>query len=603
MLKTFTLATGALLLSQAFTGTAQTIPAYRTTDWTHAGLQDTVPSYKKILDISNFGADKTGALPCDASLQAAISAMNDTPGVIYFPTGTYLFTQQVNMTDSLVLRGNDRSNTKLIFNLSGPNDHMLQFKGTTGVPPYAVTQPVTKDDTTLTLANAIGIQAGDWLHLYGNDVALTTSAWAFGTVGQIVQVKAVNGNIITIRQKMRRTYEPMFSPQLRPVTPLQGSGIECMYIKRKDANVNQTNNINFDYAVNCWVIGVESDTTDFCHVAMSNSAHLLVRGNYFHHAHAYGQSGQGYGVAAQYTTGDCVVENNIFEHLRHSMLVQAGANGNVFAYNYSQDPYWDEPPLPANSAGDAVLHGNYPYMNLFEGNVVQHIVIDNSHGINGPHNTFFRNRAEGYGIFMNTTPATDSVTFVGNEITNTSGIAYGQFNLQGTGHFQHGNNHKGTIKPTGTTVLPETRLHYSKKPGFWYPTGPNIFETIGTPFTYNSNKIPASLNEAAQKHTDCRTNPKYEEWSHVASTASLATFLSVAPNPTNNITTFQYRVSHKGACYISITDMTGRTVKQLSISGAGSATWDASNVPAGLYLYRLTDGNHILQTGKLVVTD
>jgi hypothetical protein len=56
-----------------------------------------------------------------------------------------------------------------------------------------------------------------------------------------------------------------------------------------------------------------------------------------------------------------------------------------------------------------VLHGNYPFANLFEGNINQNTVIDNSHGKNGPYNTFFRNRSELWGVVMNNSPATDSV--------------------------------------------------------------------------------------------------------------------------------------------------------------------------------------------------
>ena len=89
-----------------------------------------------------------------------------------------------------------------------------------------------------------------------------------------------------------------------------------------------------------------------------------------------------------FTTNECLVEDNIFNHLRHSMILQAGANGNIFSYNYSYDPYWTGVFFPANSAGEIVLHGNWPYANLFEGNDVGNIVIDNSHDANGPHNTF-----------------------------------------------------------------------------------------------------------------------------------------------------------------------------------------------------------------------
>ena len=65
-----------------------------------------------------------------------------------------------------------------------------------------------------------------------------------------------------------------------------------------------------------------------------------------------------------------------------------------------KDPFWTGTVLPSDAAGDLVLHGNYPYANLFEGNILQNLVVDDSHGLNGPYNTFFRNRADNYGIVM-----------------------------------------------------------------------------------------------------------------------------------------------------------------------------------------------------------
>ena len=68
----------------------------------------------------------------------------------------------------------------------------------------------------------------------------------------------------------------------------------------------------------------------------------------------------------------CLVEHNAFNSLRHAMIVSVGANGNVFGYNYSRDS-WD----PAGNSGfgdqkaDISIHGFYPFMNLFEGNIVE----------------------------------------------------------------------------------------------------------------------------------------------------------------------------------------------------------------------------------------
>jgi hypothetical protein len=127
--------------------------------------------------------------------------------------------------------------------------------------------------------------------------------------------------------------------------------------------------------------------------------------------------------------------------------LQAAANGNVIAYNYSYNPYWKEGWFPANAAGDIVLHGNYPYSNLFEGNIVQNLVIDNSHGINGAGNIFFRNRIENYGVVMNGNSG-DNMYFIANEISG-SGLLKGLFTLTGNqteiANYIKGNTQAGSV--------------------------------------------------------------------------------------------------------------------------------------------------------------
>jgi len=186
-----------------------------------------------------------------------------------------------------------------------------------------------------------------------------------------------------------------------------------------------------------------------------------------------------------YNAGECLIENNVFKRLRHSMILQAGANGNVLAYNYSTDPYWTDVGLPPDAAGDLVLHGNFPYSNLFEGNIVQNIVIDDSHGTQGPYNTFFRNRAERYGIVMSFLEPTDKQNFIGNEVDGTLGL----FIMAGEGHFSYGNNIKGQVMPDQTMVLDDT-TYYSNMPTDFYLPGQET-PPIGIPNELSSNSIAA----------------------------------------------------------------------------------------------------------------
>lgn len=477
---------------------AQVIPAARRVDWSIAGLTGNIPAYSASVSITSFGGAGDGLTNNSAALQNAIVALGGGGGVVYFPAGVYKFTSAVSLADSIIIRGAASDSTTLLFDLGGALNNCFNIFGSQGAQVYSFTASAFKDSNIVHLDQTAGLQAGDHLRIYQDDSALVTSPWAYGSVGQIVRISAVSGNDLTISGRLRKDYLHSDSCKAVKIVPVSGVGFECFKLKRADLTSQQTTNFDFNKAVNCWIKGVESDSCNFAHVSLRYCSNILITESYFHHALAYGGGGQGYGVAAHFATGECLVVNNIFEHLRHAMLLQAGANGNVFAYNYSFDAYWVQSLFPSNSAGDLVLHGNYPFANLFEGNIVQNMVIDDSHGMNGPYNTLFRNRGELYGLVMNNSPASDSQNLVGNEISNSS---QGLYLLNGTGHLEHGNNVKGTITPSGTNSLPDSTYYLPGKPTFF--SGPATWASIGIPNTLNAGSIPAKDNRSMGQYTSC----------------------------------------------------------------------------------------------------
>ena len=569
---------------------AQTIPASRLADWSKAGYGDTLPVYSTQVNIMNHGGVADGVTPNDNAFATAVAALNNAPGTIFFPAGNYLFNQTMLITrDSIIIKGEGNS-TRLLFDLGNTNAETIHFSGSVVIPAASVKSTLNKNDTSLVIHNGSNYKPGNFIQLWGNDSNVIFSSWALKSASQILQIKSVTVDTIVFDNALRRTYPPTYDPFIRVFNEVKGAGIECLYIERKDSTAQQTNNIAFERSAYCWVTGVESNKANFAHVAISNSTHILVRGNYFHHAHKYGEGGQGYGALIQYTSGDCLVENNIFEHLRHSMLVQAGANGNVFAYNYSTDPYWTQPPFPTNSAGDIVCHGNYPYLNLFEGNIVQNIVVDDSHGINGPYNTFFRNRAETYGIFT-VANVSDSMNYAGNEITNTLGY----YQLTGVGNFASGNNVKGVINPAGTANLPESSLYLKSPPGYWQ--GNNPYPNIGTPYAYNQGINAAKQRYSSQK-TDCVRNPKY---TGIHSLQNKKLDVAVSPNPFNNRLQILLNEKAEGTEYklynvSGHTILTGQTTEIIT-------SIDATNIPVGVYILEVKNKDGVSTREKLVKID
>lgn len=479
-----------ILIAIKFTLTAQPYNI-KTFNWKDAGYKGVKPSYTQTVNIMSFGGNNTNSAPNNTALNNAITALNNKGGVIYFPKGVYSFTGQVTVNrDSITFKGAGYDSTQLRFNLSGVLNSCINVLGSQiNTDTTSFNAPGIRDSSSVNVINASLFQPLQWVYLQTSDNSYMNNSWAYGSLGQIMQIKSISGNKITFYSPFRFYYKLSLQPKIKKLNPRKAIGFECMKVQRLDATTNQTSIFNLDKAVQCWLHGVESDSTNFGHVELNRCSNIDVTNSYFHHAFAYGGSGQAYGVILQFSSNECRIENNVFRNLRHSMLFQAGSNGNVCGYNYSFNPFWSQFPFPANSAGDIVFHGNFPFANLCEGNINQNTVIDNSHAINGPYNTLFRNRSESYGVVMNNNPATDTVQFLGLEVTNSS---LGQYLLYGNGHLQYGNNINGVLTPAGTNNLTETSLYLPnpQKPLCFNP-GNNNWPIIGMPNSFNTGSNSA----------------------------------------------------------------------------------------------------------------
>ena len=476
---------------------SQNIPSSRITDWTNPGSQPIFQA-EQIVSLDLFGADTSGVMASDDALQQAIIAL-DGPGEIFVPKGTYLFEAPMDLPDSIIIRGEMDSlslSPLAKFRLSpGNNQHGIRIIGSEINIDYHVTYPLIQGDQKIFVTQVQLFSEGDFIKIVPfDDSLLVNDTWAYHSTGQIFQVVQIDGDSLVLNKPLRRSYDGNHFPDIYKLSPRRQVHLKCITIEIVDTSASQTSTIYINSAVDCSLSGIESNFCNYAHVDIVNSSRITVTNSYFKDAHDYGSGGKGYGVMLEFTSGDCLISQNIFHHLRHSMILQAGANGNVLAYNYSIDPFWSGTALPSNSSGDLVLHGNYLYMNLLESNVVQNIVIDNSHGINGPFNTFFRNRAELYGIFMNTGPASNSQNFIGNQVTNTSSIFLGFYNLQGNDHFEFGNMIKGTVMPTGTDEPEDVSL-------FGYPFNA-FYTTLSSipPIKNNNWQSMAPLIEAHYRY-------------------------------------------------------------------------------------------------------
>lgn len=556
-----------------------TLPRVR---WEHAGVYDSVPTYSRVVNILDAGADASGVTSNTIILEQLLLELSGSETIIFFPEGDYLFSEPITIRDRIILRGEGQGKTKLIFDFQGQNHHAISVLGSMSNESFPIQSDIKSGDQNITISNLeLDPNETVWAYLQFKDSVLMASSWAYGTAGGLYELTSMGGNDYISKEAFRRSISSDENPTVRLITPVSGVGLECFSVLRLDSTAQQTSNIVFDNTVNCWIVGVESKWCNFAHVDIRRSSNILIRGNYFHEAHAYRGGGQGYGVVLQFGSTLCLVDNNIFRKLRHSMLLQAGAQANVLAYNYSKEAYWTQGGLPEDSAGDLVLHGNYSYLNLFEGNIVQNIVIDASHGQNGPHNYFLRNRAELYGIFMSPGSETDSTHFIGNEVISTT-FLQGFYSLIGLGNFEYGNRVRGMIRPEGTLAdLPES-LYLYQRPGFW---DTNIWPHIGEDDLILSSINPAKLRYDLLEFTDCRTNPTSSSSSLDADNLQSIT-INIYPNPAYNQIYVKEKLS--GQVWGFIYSSSGPFVKSTGMVDSQSPI-DISSLPAGAYILILID--------------
>jgi hypothetical protein len=422
---------------------AQTIAPEHRINWQRAGLEKGFSLQADHLlnaTDSPYAAIPNDGLPDDATMQRLLEEARSLDGLvlIFFPAGDYLFTSQIALSypedANTVFQGAGANATFFHFAV-GPASNCFRISGEQSNQEVVLSSAIAKGSIVM---DNITLGKG-WVYLFERDhpQGQGQESGFFDVVGQLNYLE----DQTTLRYPVNKDFLPEYGLMARQVHPVRRIGFENFTLIRSDEDHStRGENFLFIHAVNCWLKGVASNFTSRHHVEARFSANLEISGCYFNDARNHDNMGRGSGIVLGNGTTNSLVLNNIFRRLRHSMLVQAGANGNVFAYNYSRDRYWTEshPDLPfplvkPGQKGDISVHGLYPFANLFESNLAEYLYADDhviripdigdfipDYGVreNGPYNTFLRNRVidpdgnRGH-IVLESTPL---VNIIGNEL-------------------------------------------------------------------------------------------------------------------------------------------------------------------------------------------
>jgi len=382
---------------------SQIIPDQRRITW-NPGIPGGIPQLSTpVENIKTYGADPSGKTDSHDAIAAAINKLSSTGGIVYIPEGTYLLNATLRINRSnIVIRGAGMTSTRLLSNV---NDVSIKVDSDTEGNWQKITGGHNLGSFQIEVENGSVFSKGSFVEIQqDNDSAIMYTKntwiqrWAENSVGQVLEITNVKGNLLTLKTSLHHTFSKDLNPVIRPIEIVKNVGFENLFIQKlKPAN----HTIWFHHTAYCWIKNVESYMTMRSHVRISASLGHEIKECFFHNSYNYGGGGHGYGVECANHTSDVLVENNIFDSLRHAMMVQTGANGNVYAYNYSTNPVQGEPGSALNTGWippDISVHGHYPFMNLFEGNEVLEIGISDYWGPAGSGNTYLRNKVKGDGI-------------------------------------------------------------------------------------------------------------------------------------------------------------------------------------------------------------
>jgi hypothetical protein len=269
----------------------------------------------------------------------------------------------------------------------------------------AITSGATVGSTSIVVASAGGIGVGGYLVVSNlNDGTVVTNVGSGGTCtwcdggeanggraqGQIVEVEAVNGTTITINPPLYTTYS--LTPHATPFTATKYAGLENLQIVANGLRADTYRNIAMSECAYCWVNHVESNYSDGDHLDDYWGYRDSIVNSYFSNSYLH-LPGVDSDVALADKTSATLVQNNIFERLHVSIMLEWGAAGNVLGYNYALANF--------DTGGDPDVvwamvdyHGAHPQFNLEEGNVGVQDYHDSVWG-SSANNTDFRNWWQG----------------------------------------------------------------------------------------------------------------------------------------------------------------------------------------------------------------
>jgi O-glycosyl hydrolase len=408
------------------------VNASRATDWSRAGVVGGIPSASWTQCGSTIAAGasvatiNTALASCAGQNKFVLlgpGTFNMT-GTIFFPAGGHV-----------VLRGSGANSTFLVVPGSGMSGCQLgstaiciQSSDQTFSPgtsnTYAWTAGYTQGTNQITLSSTTNLSTTNPTLLFmeqcetgftttgilaactgtstdnGQLFTCSTNWSATGPVGcvnngpgnqlpfrghaEMTYVSSILGNVVTIGDTIRYPdWSASQTPRIWFVQPIVFVGVENLAI---DDVANGSNDlVQFFNAFNYWVKGCRFSNWGRWAVEQQQVVHGTVADNYFYHS----TGSDSYGIRLQYG-GNNLFQNNIITQVFAPVILDGPSAADVIAYNYVENDNYPSDFM----RGLGSPHSVNTY-ELYEGNVVNDMGSDGSHGTN-TFNSRYRNFSLGW---------------------------------------------------------------------------------------------------------------------------------------------------------------------------------------------------------------
>jgi hypothetical protein len=381
----------------------------RAIDWSTAGIPGGIPVRNTVCTTVTAGM----------STSAIQSAIDNCPvgQVVSFAAGTYNI-GSINVRKAVTLRGQGPTQTYLNVTGNVTLGGEISWNGSTSGFFTNWTGGLTRGSTVLTVASTSGMSAGMTVILdehnreyvfpqgfQGNcDTSNTcgrqedgSPSWfggggalrAAGTMTKIVSVDSATQ--ITVKDPVTYTRTLSLVPQVFWWTygaqkgNFEGAGIENMKVY---SNENPYS-IDIAFCDYCYVRNVSIMQNARSAVRAYWSTHFVIRDSYISSTNTGAPTQYGFEILS---SSYGLVENNIAYTVTSALMPQSN-HGIVYAYNYTLN----RSALlggDGNQFADAQSHLSHVMFQLFEGNTMATLDVDNVWG-SSSHSTAFRNRLIG----------------------------------------------------------------------------------------------------------------------------------------------------------------------------------------------------------------